>query len=365
MRLRTLLHSLIVLASTSTSTACSSAADDSSTDAGQPDLGIGTCNAPPPRQTRAPFKPELCRQQVEPDAAPVDAASADANTATDAGAPDATPLEVDAGATCFLDCSKACASGNPPGYFGLASCRREGDEVVCEYQGPACGRAPAGLVAPPTADSEDGYLLLAAHLETAAVIAFEHLARDLELHGAPPELVERALRSADDERRHQAVMERLCARRGLSPLPVVAASYAPKSLQAFAEENAVEGCGRETLGALVALHQAEHAQTEELRSLMQVIAEDEVQHAELAWDIAAWLAPRLSDVERKRHDRARRQAVAAFHDMTFPGTPMGLPSTATLRFYAESIAHWTGSAEGMPSTSTQVGIADSAWQCAS
>ena len=191
---------------------------------------------------------------------------------------------------------------------------------------------------PITADSSDGYLLLTAHLETAAVLAFEHLARDLELHGAPTELVDRALRSADDERRHQGAMEALCARRGLVPLPVVASGYVPRSLEAFAADNAIEGCGRETLGALVALHQAEHADTEDLRAILRDIAEDEVQHAELAWDIAAWLAPRLSGAERGRHDRARRNAVAAFHDMTFPGTPFGLPSTDTLRFYAESLA---------------------------
>lgn len=357
--LRPLFHSLLLLTSASTFAACSTApgadasadASDVSADASDasdasdaPRDPDGNCGIPP-AQKNVPFSPELCRSSPNDGGA-----DAGEGGSADAGQPDA-------GGTCLLDCNKACSTPPDPGRTRTPyQCTLDfeagtkpppaspdvmigpGDVIICNYQGQPCGRAPAGLVSPSTESSLDGYLLLTAHLEAAAVLAFEHLARDLALHGAPEDLVARALSSADDERRHQRAMEGLCARRGLVPLPVVAASYAPRSLVAFAEDNAIEGCGRETLGALVALHQAEHADTEELRAIMRAIAEDEVAHAELAWDIAAWLAPRLSADERARLDHARRDALAAFHDMTFPGTPMGLPSTESLRFYAASLS---------------------------
>jgi hypothetical protein len=75
-------------------------------------------------------------------------------------------------------------------------------------------------------------------------------------------------------------------------------------------DNAVEGCVRETYGALVAHHQAAHAQDEEIRALMRRIADDETRHAQLSWDIAAWAEAKLTRSERQHLGAARQAALA-------------------------------------------------------
>jgi hypothetical protein len=75
-------------------------------------------------------------------------------------------------------------------------------------------------------------------------------------------------------------------------------------------ENAVEGCVREAYGALVAKWQAERVVDPDLKRTLTSIARDEIQHAAIAWQVAAWLEPRLSAAERREIDEARRQALA-------------------------------------------------------
>jgi hypothetical protein len=82
-----------------------------------------------------------------------------------------------------------------------------------------------------------------------------------------------------------------------------------RTLEAFALENAVEGCVRETYGALVALRQAEHAGDPRVRRAMVRIAADEVRHAALSWRISRWLESRLDAPTRVALKRAQRRAV--------------------------------------------------------
>ena len=178
------------------------------------------------------------------------------------------------------------------------------------HRPPTCisGRRPDGLV--PCARNE-GYGSLAdffaqsAHLEEASVVAFERLADELSMLGAPVELVDRARRSRDDETRHADVMNGLARRLGIGPRELEIAPMRTRSAFAIALENAVEGCIRETYGALVAHYQSSAAESSEVRDAMRAIAEDETTHASLAWDIAAWLEPRLSNAERKQLHGAR------------------------------------------------------------
>jgi hypothetical protein len=88
----------------------------------------------------------------------------------------------------------------------------------------------------------------------------------------------------------------------------------PRSLFAVALDNAVEGCVRETFGALVAHHQALHAQDAEVRSIMTDIAEDETRHAELSWAIDRWAREQLPTTEREALREARRDAVAKLRE---------------------------------------------------
>ena len=86
----------------------------------------------------------------------------------------------------------------------------------------------------------------------------------------------------------------------------------PRSLEAIALDNAVEGLGRETFGALVGHHQALHATDPVVRDVMRAIAEDETRHAEFSWALHEWLTPRFSDAALRRVDRARRAALQRF-----------------------------------------------------
>jgi hypothetical protein len=135
------------------------------------------------------------------------------------------------------------------------------------------------------------------YLEAASVPAFRELAVELANHGAPSELVGRALTAADEEVEHARLCAVELARYGLRPAPVGRLPVGTRSLFDLAEDNAREGCVRESFGALLAQYQAERAPTAELQSLFSCIAEDESSHAQLAWDIHAWATDCLSPAE--------------------------------------------------------------------
>jgi hypothetical protein len=148
-----------------------------------------------------------------------------------------------------------------------------------------------------------------AHLEAASVHAFERLSRELRAHGAPSSLVRAARESARDEVRHARLAGKLAARFGGSPRGASVRGNGVRSLGRVAKENAVEGCVRETYGALVAAWQATHARDARVRRWMRTIARDELRHAALAWAIAAWANERLDRGSRTRVARARAQAL--------------------------------------------------------
>lgn len=88
---------------------------------------------------------------------------------------------------------------------------------------------------------------------------------------------------------------------------------APRSRSLFhiARENAVEGCVRETYGAVVGMWKAGHVAGPGIARLLQRIARDEINHATLSWDIADWLAPRLSLRQIRSLLRAQAGVLAA------------------------------------------------------
>jgi hypothetical protein len=157
-------------------------------------------------------------------------------------------------------------------------------------------------------DLAGAWLAHAAWLEAASVYAFFRLADELALHGAPIALVRIARQSAMDEMRHAAVVASLAARFGARPAAVEVDPPAPRSLEAIAIENAVEGCVRETWGAIVASWQAATARDLEIRAAFARIARDETRHAALAWAVDRWATPRLGQTERARVADARAAA---------------------------------------------------------
>ncbi len=181
-------------------------------------------------------------------------------------------------------------------------------------RGSCCGRRPAGLA--PSADtmgatvSVAAWLAEAAHLEAASVLAFRRLERELADLGAPRDLIVGARRSRADEIRHAREMALLAHRFGATPARVAISPLERRGVFEIALENAVEGCVRETYGALVAEYQSRMATDPQIRAVLRKIAGDEARHASLAHDVAAWLAPRLDDAERAAIQRARADAMA-------------------------------------------------------
>jgi hypothetical protein len=193
------------------------------------------------------------------------------------------------------------------------------------------GRLTEGYRAPDGVQGEGERLAAMAYLEAVSVHAFERLARELDAHGAPPALLREARRARRDEVRHTAMTTRLARRYGASPrLPEAPAPVRARTLFEVALENAVEGCIRETYGAVHGLVEVHTSRDATMRRAMQSIAADECRHAELAWAVHAWAMPRLTEDERRAVEGAMKDAVAeiAAYD----------PRTASVLFNAERIA---------------------------
>jgi hypothetical protein len=188
------------------------------------------------------------------------------------------------------------------------------ESVTLQPSNGCAGRRPVGLLSP--SQSSDpvlvgDYLARSAHLEGASVIAFERMADELAALGAPRALIEAALAARDDELRHTRVMGDLARARGGEPPAVSVADASPRTAEEIALENAVEGCVRETFGALLGGYQALCAQDLEVRAAMHEIAEDEARHAALSHRVHGWLMGRLDADARTRVRHAQERAIFA------------------------------------------------------
>ncbi|RKH62736.1 ferritin-like domain-containing protein [Corallococcus aberystwythensis] len=217
---------------------------------------------------------------------------------------------------------------------------REVEDHVLEKGTGTCavGRRPVGLEGAVVGSCEDAlghHFAQTAHLEAASIHAFLRLREELALHGAEARLQDAALASAVDEVLHTELTGRLARRFGATPPPPAVAAVPPRPLNEVALDNAVEGCVRETYGALVAHHQALHARDIEVREAMVRIAEDETRHAGLSWDIDRWVHSRLSAPEQEALREARKRAVALLRaEVAVPldaalVTEAGLPTPET------------------------------------
>jgi hypothetical protein len=213
-----------------------------------------------------------------------------------------------------LDCAAICSVPGGPPSGGVCNMRETG-AMGTTVQCITCvvGRRVGGF-APETAcegDTVGRFYASVAQLEAASVVAFEQLAHELVAYGAPTHLIEDARRSANDERRHARDTARIARTRGaVAPrLPSMPATV--RSLRAMALDNAVEGCVRETFGALVGTWQAAHAQAPDIARVMRGIAVDETRHASLSWELATWLDTVLDEATRNDVRRARHEAMHA------------------------------------------------------
>jgi len=241
--------------------------------------------------------------------------------------------------------------------------------VDCNRCSTGSGRRPRGLEMPPetpratprslgsagAASALGAYWASVAHLEAASVVAFRILGAELTALGAPSSLVRAAARSMREEASHARVTRRLARLHG-AVAPRVRMRRRDRhrdrggpgdrrSLEALAAENAVEGCVRETYGALVATWQAAHARDPEIAKAMDRIAKDETRHAALAWAIARWAEARLDRKARARVAARARAAVADLAKEIGAGktpavllTLAGMPPEAARRTMVEELA---------------------------
>ncbi|MBC8134182.1 MAG: ferritin-like domain-containing protein [Deltaproteobacteria bacterium] len=220
----------------------------------------------------------------------------------------ASDSSVSCGPECTGLCKAVLEANAAPGYASYATI--DHCEITCGatntvkagYVTSVCGRRPNGTIAPrrhACADRMDrtlaSYLCEAAELEAASVPAFARLAVDLAHHGAPRDLILAARSAMTDEARHWQRTRDLARRHGARPVRPTIAPTAVLPLEDVAIQNVVEGCVRETFGAMVAAHQSAQAEDADVRGLMREIAVDELGHAALSFRIDAWAVGRLGE----------------------------------------------------------------------
>ncbi|MCB9641382.1 MAG: ferritin-like domain-containing protein [Myxococcales bacterium] len=270
---------------------------------------------------------------------------------------------------CYSYAEKICPSENGPNssgdpyvqtYPSVVSCKVEphkdgGQMLDCEYTVSwGCvipGRRPDGLeeaafqaklVATHQENAVGGFFARAAHFEAAAAVAFEYLAKELELHEAPAELQKMAQEAILEETQHAELMGTLAVAHGGSLLPVEVEPFRSRSLFEIACENVVEGCYNETMSALSVLWQSIHAEDSEVREVFARIAFDETRHAALSWGLDAWLQGKLSVEEQEKLGQIKEEAFAKMKQDLLEEPPiklrdvLGLPSAAqSLRMFEQ------------------------------
>lgn len=165
------------------------------------------------------------------------------------------------------------------------------------------------IVAPPIADARawsegartvSGLTLEDAFYEHASIASFARLSLSLLAFGAPPDLVADAHRAALDEIRHaQIAFASAGSRVGPGLCPAFAELRAHRTLADLAEESFLDGCIGETIASV------------ELREAAPDIADEEAQHADLAWRIVEWALASGDPAVREKIERASRTVPCA------------------------------------------------------
>jgi hypothetical protein len=146
-----------------------------------------------------------------------------------------------------------------------------------------------------------------AKTEHASIAAFARLSLDLMAVGAPPHLLEACLGAALEEVRHATRAYSLASayagsHRGPGSIPEVAT--APGGLARLATETVIDGCLGEGLAAACAREAAAEATDPVVRAHLTAVAQEEHQHAELAWAVLAFCLERGGATARLATERA-------------------------------------------------------------
>lgn len=135
--------------------------------------------------------------------------------------------------------------------------------------------------------------LSAARNEHASIASFAEFSLSLLALGAPPSLLESTHQAALDEVEHARICFALASHfagtaLGPGPLPLPGRPPQTDAPQVLFG-TIVDGCVGEALAAAEAARAAEHCVHPVLRAALEIIAQDESNHAELAWQFVGWL----------------------------------------------------------------------------
>jgi hypothetical protein len=230
------------------------------------------------------------------------------------------------------------------GLYDAALLTDGGVFVLCACVGSS-GRMPEGLDAPRIQAPSPlaRYFAQMAHLEAASILAFARMHAELSALGAPEALLASVRHAVGDERRHARVIGAIAHRFGGRATAPRVRPFRKRTVEAIARENAVEGCARETYGALVATWQAHHASDPMIRRAMRSIAADETRHAELARATARFLSRHLDTPAQRRVECARRRAITGLNETAGDSedeiiSRAGVPSAMNARRLLDAMA---------------------------
>jgi len=146
-----------------------------------------------------------------------------------------------------------------------------------------------------------------ARYEHASIASLERAADELAMWDAPQPLIDATRQAAADEAVHTSQCLALAWRYGAPPLapgPLEPVPLRPGTLTSMALDLFEEGCVNETYAAVVAASGARRAEVRDVRELLGRIADDESDHAGIAWASLRWVVSRDPDAAAAVRARA-------------------------------------------------------------
>ena len=246
--------------------------------------------------------------------------------------PPERPVMMSGTVTCSFIGEEVCSTGGGGGGFDPFKLNS------CPF---GCGRRPAVEASVAArADPLVHHFAQIAMLEALSVGAFRQLARDVRDHA--PAFAARVSRAARDEQRHARRARGVLRRLGAEADTVPHVPVATRPLDELTMNNAVEGCVRETFGAISACIQAERAGDPTIRRFFRAIAHDELEHAALSWDLHRAFMARVEPGARTRIDCAQQRALAELESMEEPSPAVraatGAPTRSEQRALVRAMA---------------------------
>jgi hypothetical protein len=217
--------------------------------------------------------------------------------------------------------ARQCVIGRP---FLIAGHERLAPQVVRSDWYPATRQEATVAVLDPELSSviRRGWVAQAL-MEHASVAAFARFSLQLLALGAPAELLAQSANAMSDEIEHARACFELARRHGeadAGPGPLdMAGALEATELEAVLLGTIAEGCIGETVAAIEAAEACAHCEDVTARSVLERIARDETQHAELAWRFVAW-ALEVGPAELRQRARAAF-AAATDHATPAPSAP--------------------------------------------